>query len=62
MEKHDRLAQSLDLTPLEHTFGMNFSDALLSEWEQVSTAPMFQHLVENLPRGIEAVIAAKGTD
>jgi hypothetical protein len=32
---------------------------LEDEWKQVPTA-MFQHLVESLPRRMEAVIAAKG--
>ena len=32
---------------------------LVAEWKQVQAA-MFQHLVESLPRGVEAVIAAKG--
>ena len=32
---------------------------LMAEWKQVPTA-MFQHLVENLPRRVEALIAAKG--
>ena len=35
------------------------TNALASEWKQVSAA-MFQHLVESLPRRVEAVIAAKG--
>lgn len=51
----------LQAKPHHSTTVTDLSDALLSEWEQVSTAPMFQHLAENLPRGIEAVIA-KGTD
>jgi hypothetical protein len=34
-------------------------NALVAEWKKVPAA-MFQHLVENLPRGVEAVIAAKG--
>ena len=34
---------------------------LVAEWKQVPTA-MFQHLVESLPRRVEAVIAAKGGD
>jgi hypothetical protein len=32
---------------------------LVAEWKQVSTA-LFQHLVESLPRRVEAVIVAKG--
>jgi hypothetical protein len=31
----------------------------VAEWKQVPAA-MFQHLVESLPRRVEAVIAAKG--
>jgi hypothetical protein len=31
----------------------------VAEWKQDPSA-MFQHLVENLPRRVEAVIAAKG--
>jgi hypothetical protein len=33
--------------------------ALVGEWKQV-LAEMFQHLVESLPKRMEAVIAAKG--
>jgi hypothetical protein len=32
---------------------------LLAEWKQVLSA-MFHHLVESLPKRVEAVIAAKG--
>ena len=32
---------------------------LVAEWKQVPAA-MFQHLVESLPKRVEAVIAAKG--
>lgn len=46
---------SLDIVP-------DLPDAFVSEWEQVLTATMFQHGVEILPRGVEAVIAAKGMD
>ena len=68
-------AQSPDLNPLEHlwdelerrlwarpnrpTSVTNLTNALVAEWKQVSAA-MFQHLVENLPRRVEAVIAATG--
>jgi hypothetical protein len=31
----------------------------MAEWKQ-DPAAMFQHLVESLPRKVEAVIAAKG--
>uniref|UniRef100_A0A8C8FXR6 Tc1-like transposase DDE domain-containing protein n=1 Tax=Oncorhynchus tshawytscha TaxID=74940 RepID=A0A8C8FXR6_ONCTS len=37
----------------------NLTNALVVEWMQVPAA-MFQHLVESLPRRVEAVIAAKG--
>ena len=37
----------------------NLTNALVVEWMQVPAA-MFQHLVEGLPRRVEAVIAAKG--
>jgi hypothetical protein len=36
-----------------------FTNALVAEWKQVPAA-VFQHLVESLPRRVEAVIAAKG--
>jgi hypothetical protein len=48
---------------LMNTFGMNWNadydrtNVLVAEWKQVPTA--MQHLVENLPRRVEAVIAAK---
>jgi hypothetical protein len=35
------------------------TNALVAEWKEVPAA-MFQHLVESLPRRMEAVIAAKG--
>jgi hypothetical protein len=34
---------------------------LAAEWKQVPAA-MIQHLVESLPKRVEAVIAAKGGD
>ena len=37
----------------------DLTNTLVTEWKQVSAA-MFQHLVESLPRRVEAVIAAKG--
>ena len=37
----------------------DLTNALVAEWKQVPAA-MFQHLVESLPRRVEAVIAAKG--
>jgi hypothetical protein len=69
-------AQSPDLHPIEHVWDElerrlrakhdhptssvpDLTNALVAEWKQMFTA-MFQHLVENLPRRVEAVIAAKG--
>jgi hypothetical protein len=37
----------------------DLNNALEAEWKQVPVA-MFKHLVESLPRRVEAVIAAKG--
>ena len=37
----------------------DLTNALVAEWKQVPAA-MFQHLVESLPRRVEAVVAAKG--
>ena len=37
----------------------DLTNALVAEWKQIPTA-MFHHLVESLPRRVEAVIAAKG--
>jgi hypothetical protein len=62
VEEH---AQSLN--PIEHlwdelesqTSVPDLTNALVAEWKQVPTA-MFQHVVEGLPRRVEAVIAAKG--
>ena len=75
VEELDWPAQSPDLSPIEHlwdelerrlrarpyrpTLVPNLTNALVSEWKQVPAA-MFQHLVESLPRRVEAVIAAKG--
>ena len=75
VEELDWPAQSPDLNPIEHlwdelerrlrtrsnrpTFVPNLTRALVVEWKQVPAA-MFQHLVESLPRRVEAVIAAKG--
>ena len=68
------LHRALNSTP-SNTFGMNWNSdcepgliaqhqcptslMLVAEWKQVPAA-MFQHLVESLPRRVEAVIAAKG--
>ena len=70
------LHRALISTP-SNTFGMNWntdckpgliaqhqcltSRMLMAEWKQVPAA-MFQHLVESLPRRVEAVIAAQGRD
>ena len=37
----------------------DLTNALVTEWKQVPAA-MFQHLVESLPRRVEAVIATRG--
>ena len=72
-EELDWPAQSPDLNPNEHLWDElehrlrvrpnrpvpDLTNALVAEWKQVRTA-MFQHLVESLPRRVEAVIAAKG--
>ena len=39
----------------------DLTNALVAEWKQVPPA-MFQHIVEMLPRRVDAVIAAKGGD
>ena len=75
VEELDWPAQSPDLNPIEHlwdelehrlrakpnrpTSVPYLTNALVVEWKQLTTA-MFQHLVESLPRRVEAVIAAKG--
>jgi hypothetical protein len=71
----DWFAQSPDLKPIDHlwdelvhwlrarpncpTSVPDLSNYLVAEWKQFHVA-MFQHLVEILPRRVEAVIAAKG--
>ena len=73
-EELDWPAQSLDLNPIKHLWDEmerrlrdrpnnptpvpNHTNALVADWKQVPAA-MFQHLVESLPRRVEAVIAAK---
>ena len=68
-------SQSPDLNPNEHlwdelehrlraranrpTSVPDLTNALVAEWKQVPTA-MFQHLVEILPRRVEAVIGVTG--
>ena len=75
VEELDWHAQSLDLNCIEHLWDESehrlrarpyrpasvpdLTNACVAEWKQVPTA-MFQHLVESLPRRVEAVIAAKG--
>ena len=66
VEELDWLAQSPDLNPIEYlwpaqspTSVTDFTNALVAEWKQVPAA-MFQHLVESLPRKVEADRAAKG--
>ena len=75
VEELDWPAHSPDLKPIEHlwdelerrlrarpnrpTSVPNLTNALVTEWKQVLIA-MIQHLVESLPRRVEAVIAAKG--
>ena len=77
VEELDWPAQSPDLNPIEHlwdelerrlrarpkrpTSVPDLTNALVAEWKQVPTA-MFQHLVKRLPRRVEAVIEAKGTN
>ena len=74
VEELDWLAQSPDLNPIEHlwdelerrlrarpncpTSAANLTSALVAEWKQIPAA-MFQHLVESLPRRVDAIIAAK---
>ena len=68
-------SQSPDLNPIEHVWDelerrlqgrpncptsvSDLTNALVAEWKQVHAA-MFQHLVESLPRRVEAVIAENG--
>ena len=75
VEELDWSAQRPDLNPIEHlwdelerrqrarpnhpTSVLDLTKVLVAEWKQVPAAT-FQHLVESLPRRVEAVIAAKG--
>ena len=54
----DELERRLRARPNRPTSVPDLPNALVAEWKQV-TATMFQHLVEILPRRVEAVIAAK---
>ena len=72
VEELDWSAQSPDLNPNKN-LGMNWTancepglipqhqcpNVVVAEWKQVPTV-MFKHLLESLPRRVEAVIAAKG--
>ena len=55
----DELERRLQARPNHTTSLPNLTNARVAEWKQVPAA-MFQHLVESLPRRVEAVIAAKG--
>ena len=55
----DELECRLRARPNRPTSLPDLTNALVAEWKQLSAA-MFQHLVESLPRRVEAVIAAKG--
>ena len=73
VEELDWPAQSPDLNPIKHfweelerrlrtrpnrpTSVPDLTNTLVAEWNQVP-ASVFQHLVESLPRRVEAVIAA----
>ena len=68
MKELDWPTQSPDLNPILHLWDElerrrkpvpNLTNALVAERKQVPAA-MFQHLMESLPRRVEAVIAAKG--
>ena len=52
----DELGRRLRAMPNRPTSVPNLTNALVDEWKQVPAA-MFQHLVEILPRRVEAVIA-----
>ena len=75
VESLDWPAQSPDLKPIEHlwdelerqlrarpnrpTLVPDLINALVAEWKQIPAA-MFHHLMESLPRRVEAVIPGKG--
>ena len=54
----DELECRLRARPKRPTSVPDLTNALVAEWKQVPAA-MFQHLVESLPRRVEAVIPAK---
>jgi len=56
----DELERRLRARPNRPTSVPDLTNALVAEWKQIPAA-IFQHLVESLPRRVEAVIAAKGT-
>ena len=60
VEELDWPAQNPDLNSIEHLWDEleHLCQALIAQ-QQVPAA-VFQHLVESLPRRVEAVIAAKG--
>ena len=74
VEELDWPAQSPDLNPIKHLWDVlerrlrarpnrptpapDLTSALVAEWKQIPAA-MFQHLVESLPKRVEAVVAAK---
>jgi hypothetical protein len=55
----DELECRLRARPNRPTSVPDLTNALVAEWKQVPAA-MLQHLVESLPRRVEAVITAKG--
>ena len=75
VEELDVPAQSPELNPIEHLWDEldcrlrarrnrptslpDLTHAVVAEWKQILAA-MVQHVVESLPRRVEAVIAAKG--
>ena len=55
----DELERRLRARPNHPTSVPDLTNVLVAECKQISTA-MFQHLVESLPKRVEAVIAVKG--
>ena len=55
----DELERQLQASPNHLTSVPSLTNALKAEWN-IAPPAMFQHLVESLPRRVEAVIAAKG--